>query len=161
MSIYPIGNLVPAHSGWQGLMGKISSSSPLSPLPPYTTSMSWRNHNIADALWETITECWKQDLYILYNGGERRRQRIAVFPCRAKANDQSFHSQAEMTGWTNWWWQACCSAGHLCYFSWHGSGEDLIFLTFDHANLSPDTLFCIYILPVLLFKMCYKLQELS
>jgi hypothetical protein len=32
-------------------------------------------------------------------------------------------------------------------------------LTFDHANLSPDTLFCIYILPELLFKMCDKLRQ--
>lgn len=71
------------------------------------------------------------------------------------------------TGWR--WWplllndngMPAVEFAHLCYFSWHGSGEGLIFLTFDHANLSPDTLFCIYILPVLLFKMCYKLQEFS
>ena len=91
-----------------------------------------------------------------------------------KKKKESQHPPVELrlmttasTGWR--WWQLLLNDNgmpavefaHLCYFSWHGSGEGLIFLTFDHANLSPDTLFCIYILPVLLFKMCYKLQEFS
>ena len=127
--------------------------------PPSLTSLSGRQHGIAG---------FRE---ILSDDGEKIK---ILKKKKKKEKKESQHPPVELqlmttasTGWR--WWQLLLNDNgmpavefaHLRYFSWHGSGEGLIFLTFDHANLSPDTLFCIYILPVLLFKMCYKLQELS
>lgn len=130
---------------------------PHTPLPPAPDCPVREATSHCGTLWNTVRRRGGNKNLFFKKGKGRIASPPAEFQLMTTASPR----------W-QWWQLALNDNGmpavefaHLCYFSWHGSGEGLIFLTFDHANLSPDTLFCIYILPVLLFKMCYKLQELS
>lgn len=150
MSVYPIGKAAPAPARWPRTVSDFASRScgcPRSegPIHHLLTFLSGRWRGIA-VFCEILSDDGEKIKFFFFWKKKRGKEGLQRSPAEC---------QLMTTAPASWrWWQLVLNDNGMpavefarsCYLSWHGSGEGLIFLTFDHANLSPDTLFCIYIL---------------